>query len=169
MADNTKGKKKAIVVGAGVGGTATAARLAHAGLDVEVYEKNDFSGGRCSLIHHDGYRFDQVSTSILYCLAIELSDTGHWLIRVQGPSLFLLPPLFHQLYTDLGTTLAEHIDLLQCHPNYVIHYHDGEKVTLSSDRAQLRQEVEKWEGPGGGEKLDAFLAYVHSSSSTGRE
>jgi phytoene desaturase (3,4-didehydrolycopene-forming) len=78
----------------------------------------------------------------------------------QGPSLFLLPPLFHQLYTDLGTTLAEHIDLLQCHPNYVIHYHDGEKVTLSSDRAQLRQEVEKWEGPGGGEKLDAFLAYV---------
>jgi phytoene desaturase (3,4-didehydrolycopene-forming) len=64
MADNTKGKKKAIVVGAGVGGTATAARLAHAGLDVEVYEKNDFSGGRCSLIHHDGYRFDQVSTPI---------------------------------------------------------------------------------------------------------
>lgn len=48
-------------VGAGVGGTAVAARLAHAGLDVEVYEKNDFSGGRCSLIHHDGYRFDQVS------------------------------------------------------------------------------------------------------------
>lgn len=75
----------------------------------------------------------------------------------QGPSLFLLPPLFHQLYADLGTTLAEHVELLQCHPNYVIHYHDGEKVTLSSDRAQLRQEVEKWEGPGGGERLEAFL------------
>jgi hypothetical protein len=42
----------------------------------------------------------------------------------------------------------------------VIHYHDGEKVTLSSDRAQLREEVEKWEGPGGGDQLDAFLAYV---------
>jgi len=66
-----KQRKKAIVVGAGVGGTATAARLAHAGLDVEVYEKNEFSGGRCSLIHHDGYRFDQV-----------------------GPSSPLLPPLF---------------------------------------------------------------------------
>jgi phytoene dehydrogenase-like protein len=64
MADKGQGqgRKKAIVVGAGVGGTATAARLAHAGLDVEVYEKNEFSGGRCSLIHHDGYRFDQVST-----------------------------------------------------------------------------------------------------------
>ena len=47
-------------IGAGVGGIATAARLAHAGFDVEVYEKNEFSGGRCSLIHHDGHRFDQV-------------------------------------------------------------------------------------------------------------
>lgn len=57
-------RKKAIVIGAGVGGTSTAARLAHAGLDVEVYEKNEYSGGRCSLIHHDGYRFDQVSLRI---------------------------------------------------------------------------------------------------------
>jgi hypothetical protein len=24
----------------------------------------------------------------------------------------------------------------------------------------LREEVEKWEGPGGGDQLDAFLAYV---------
>jgi phytoene desaturase (3,4-didehydrolycopene-forming) len=168
-----KQRKKAIVVGAGVGGTATAARLAHAGLDVEVYEKNEFSGGRCSLIHHDGYRFDQVGSrlpsSLLYPFrlfilslhsAIPISVTTFSRANPQGPSLFLLPPLFHQLYTDLGTTLAEHVELLQCHPNYVIHYHDGEKVTLSSDRAQLREEVEKWEGPGGGDQLDAFLAYV---------
>lgn len=41
--------------GAGVGGVATAARLAKAGFKVTVFEKNDFTGGRCSLIHHDGY------------------------------------------------------------------------------------------------------------------
>jgi phytoene dehydrogenase-like protein len=38
-----------------VGGVATAARLAKAGFDVTVLEKNDFTGGRCSLIHHEGY------------------------------------------------------------------------------------------------------------------
>lgn len=38
---------------------ATAARLAKAGLQVTVVEKNDYSGGRCSLIHKDGFRFDQ--------------------------------------------------------------------------------------------------------------
>lgn len=49
------GQKTAIVVGAGVGGVATAARLAKAGFKVTVFEKNDFTGGRCSLIHHGGY------------------------------------------------------------------------------------------------------------------
>lgn len=41
--------------GAGVGGVATAARLAKAGLKVTVVEKNDFTGGRCSLLHYDGH------------------------------------------------------------------------------------------------------------------
>ena len=41
--------------GAGVGGVATAARLANAGFKVTVLEKNSFTGGRCSLIHHEGY------------------------------------------------------------------------------------------------------------------
>lgn len=32
-----------------------AVRLAKAGFKVTVFEKNDFTGGRCSLIHHKGY------------------------------------------------------------------------------------------------------------------
>lgn len=48
-------KPSVIIVGAGVGGVATAARLKKAGLQVTVVEKNDFTGGRCSLIHRHGY------------------------------------------------------------------------------------------------------------------
>jgi phytoene dehydrogenase-like protein len=44
-----------IIVGAGAGGVATAARLAQAGCKVTVIEKNEFSGGRCSLIHRQKY------------------------------------------------------------------------------------------------------------------
>jgi monoamine oxidase len=51
-------KPSVIIVGAGAGGIATAARLAKAGLKVTVIEKNDFTGGRCSLIHRDGYVSD---------------------------------------------------------------------------------------------------------------
>ena len=55
-----------IVVGAGAGGVATAARLAAAGCKVTVVEKNDFSGGRCSLIHRQNY----VCKTTIFC------DTG---------------------------------------------------------------------------------------------
>ncbi|EIW67392.1 hypothetical protein TREMEDRAFT_34017, partial [Tremella mesenterica DSM 1558] len=129
--------------GAGVGGCAVAARLAHAGFQVEVYEKNEFSGGRCSLIHHEGYRFDQ------------------------GPSLVLLPPIFRQLYSDLGTSIEKHVELVQCKPNYTLHFHDGEKVVLSSDRAAMALEVERFEGPEGSERLEGFLreAAVHGKLS----
>jgi phytoene desaturase (3,4-didehydrolycopene-forming) len=46
---------RVIIVGAGAGGVATAARLAAAGCQVTVVEKNDFSGGRCSLIQRQEY------------------------------------------------------------------------------------------------------------------
>lgn len=48
-------RPRVVIVGAGVGGVATAARLAAAGCKVTVVEKNDFTGGRCSLIHRQKY------------------------------------------------------------------------------------------------------------------
>jgi phytoene desaturase (3,4-didehydrolycopene-forming) len=51
-----------VVVGAGVGGVAIAARLAAAGCKVTVVEKNDFSGGRCSLIHRRDYVSNELSS-----------------------------------------------------------------------------------------------------------
>jgi len=53
--------------GAGVGGVATAARLAKAGFKVTVVEKNHFSGGRCSLIHSDGYVRFPIARRTTHC------------------------------------------------------------------------------------------------------
>ena len=78
----------------------------------------------------------------------------------QGPSLLLLPTMFQQIYKDLSTSLPEHLDLIKCEPNYVIHYHDGERLELSTDRVRLRREVERFEGESGGEGLEGFLAWV---------
>ena len=83
---------------------------------------------------------------------------------LKGPSLLLLPPIFHALYSDLGTSLESHLDLIKCDPNYVVHFHDGESVVLSTDRAQLRAEVERFEGVEGGEALEGFLTYVQRGS-----
>ncbi|KAK4940414.1 ATP-binding cassette transporter CGR1, partial [Elasticomyces elasticus] len=137
MAEKVR-QKTAIVVGAGVGGVSTAARLAKAGFKVTVLEKNDFTGGRCSLIHKDGYRFDQ------------------------GPSLLLLPQLFHDTFRDLDTSLsAEGVELRKCEPNYNLWFGDGEKFTLSSDLSVMKSEVEKWEGKDGFERYLSFLQESH--------
>ena len=65
--------KTAIVIGAGIGGLATALRLHKQGFKVQVFEKNDYAGGKLHAIRQGGYRFDL------------------------GPSLFTLPHLIDDL------------------------------------------------------------------------
>lgn len=126
------------LLGAGAGGIATAARLAKAGWKVTVLEKNDFAGGRCSLINKDGYRFDQ------------------------GPSLLLLPHLFHETFTDLGTTTQdEGVELVKSEPNYVLHFHDKTSLTLSTDTAVMKETIEQWEGKDGFQRYLSFLKESH--------
>ncbi|KAI0802456.1 phytoene dehydrogenase [Xylaria sp. FL0064] len=132
-------RKKAIVVGAGAGGIATAARLAKAGFSVTVLEKNSFVGGRCSLIHHDGHRFDQ------------------------GPSLLLLPKLFREVFFDLDTTLAaEGVELLQCPTNYNVWFADGENFELTTDLARMKTQIERWEGKDGFVRYLSWLQEAHT-------
>ncbi|GAQ44823.1 hypothetical protein AtubIFM55763_005501 [Aspergillus tubingensis] len=127
-------KKSAIVVGAGVGGISTAARLAREGFTVTVLEKHAFVGGRCSIIQRDGYRFDQ------------------------GPSLLLMREIFSRTFQDLGTSLSsEGVELLKCEPNYCIWFPDNDIVELSSDISRLKEEVIRHEGITGLSKLLDFL------------
>ena len=72
-------KQKAGIVGAGIGGLATAIHLAANGYDVELFEQADKAGGKIGEIRHNGYRFDT------------------------GPSLFTLPELLEELYETAGT------------------------------------------------------------------
>lgn len=131
--------RTAIVVGAGAGGIAIAARLAKAGLSVTVLEKNNFVGGRCSLFRSEaGFRFDQ------------------------GPSLLLLPNLFRETFADLDTTLEnEGIELLQCFPNYDIWFADGARFRSSTDTVAMKREIERWEGPEGFQRYLNWMAEAH--------
>lgn len=125
--------------GAGAGGIATAARLAKAGFAVTVLEKNGFTGGRCSLIRHEGWRFDQ------------------------GPSLLLLPKLFAEAFHDLDTTLeGEGVELLRCPTNYAVWFADGERFELSTDLARMKAQIERWEGKDGFRRYLAWLREAHN-------
>jgi len=51
-------EKNVLVVGAGIGGLATALRLAKKGYRVEIIEKNSQAGGRLNQLKTDGFTFD---------------------------------------------------------------------------------------------------------------
>ena len=65
---------KVIVIGSGIGGLATAARLVSKGYDVTVFESSNHTGGKIHSFDLDNYRFDA------------------------GPSLFTLPHLVDELF-----------------------------------------------------------------------
>ncbi len=53
------GKKKAVVIGSGIGGSGVAALLQHSGeYDVDLFEKNGVIGGRFASYWKDGFRLD---------------------------------------------------------------------------------------------------------------
>ncbi|KAJ5936849.1 Phytoene desaturase [Penicillium verhagenii] len=129
--------RSAIVVGAGAGGIATAARLAKAGYKVTVVEKNGFVGGRCSLVRHGEYRFDQ------------------------GPSLLLMPEVFYRTFEDLGSSPEdEGLRLLKCEPNYRIWFSDHDYFEASTDLCKMKPQIERYEGKDG---LQNFFRFMKES------
>ena len=50
--------KKAIVIGAGIGGLAASIRLQAKGYQVLVFESNSYPGGKLTQIGNEEYRFD---------------------------------------------------------------------------------------------------------------
>jgi phytoene desaturase len=110
-----------VVIGAGLGGIAAAARLARAGYQVSVYEKQSTPGGRTEVVQGKGYRFDA------------------------GPTLFLMPDVWRATYTDLGERMEDHLDLIRIDPTYRVHFHDGSKIDLTSSLIDMRDQLENLE------------------------
>ncbi len=127
-----KNKPTALVIGAGIGGIATAARLAKNGFQVTVLEKNDKPGGRCNQILRDGHRFDI------------------------GPTLFLMPEVFAETYAALGETMSDYLDLKRIDPTYKVHFDDGLRLQLTADIGAMQEQLDKVE-PGA---FGGFLRYI---------
>ena len=128
----------AIVIGAGIGGLAAAARLARAGFQVTLLEKNAHPGGRCGILERDGFRFDT------------------------GPTLFLMPEIFSETYSAIGERMEDHLDLLRLDPTYRVHFHDGTTFDITADLNSMCKQLDAIE-PGAFEAFLRFMSegYMH--------
>ncbi|MFD0794276.1 1-hydroxycarotenoid 3,4-desaturase CrtD [Mucilaginibacter litoreus] len=111
-------QQKAVVIGAGIAGIATAIRLAIKGYQVEVFEANSYPGGKLSEIEQNGYRFDA------------------------GPSLFTMPQYVDELFTLAGKNPRDYFsyDQLDIVCNYF--YEDGTRLSAYASTQQFAKEIE---------------------------
>jgi len=97
---------RVVVVGAGVGGLAAAARLARQGHGVVVCEQADVIGGKLGEYVCDGFRFDT------------------------GPSLLTLPAVFRDLFRKTGRPLEDVLDLVPVEPAARYRFPDGTELDV---------------------------------------
>src|SRR5512132_2053885 len=129
-------KPTALVIGAGIGGIATAARLAKNGYDVTVLEKESTPGGRCNQILREGHRFDI------------------------GPTLFLMPEIWEETFAALGERMSDHLQLKRIDPTYIVHFDDGLQLALTSNIGHMQSQLEKVERTA----FTGFLNYIAEGS-----
>ncbi len=132
MKSPVKNAPSIIIVGAGIGGIATATHLAQRGFDVTVLEKNARLGGRCDTFTRDDHHFDV------------------------GPTLYVMPHVYESEFEHLGISAQEVLNLQRVDPTYHLYFEDDSRLTLTSDMKRLSDQVEQFE-PGAFRRLRAYL------------
>jgi len=134
---NMNVNKTAVIIGAGVGGIATAIQLAKNGYKVEVYEKNPSPGGRCGQICRDGHCFDA------------------------GASIFLMPSIYRDIFNSLGLKLEDSLTLKPLPVIYKIYFPDGKVFDFTTDKAAMQSQLERFE-PGSYRKFQSYISTGYS-------
>ncbi len=128
----SQGRPHAVVIGAGLGGLASAMRLGAKGYRVTVLDRLDTPGGRGSAIWQGGHRFDL------------------------GPTIVTVPQVFRQLWADCGRKFDDEVDLRALDPYYEIRWPDGSRFTVRQGIEAMREEVARL-SPGDLKGYDRFL------------
>ncbi len=110
----------AVVIGSGLGGLATAARLGARGWRVTVLERLDRIGGRARVFRQDGFTFDA------------------------GPTIVTAPQVLEELWEFCGAKLSDDVTLKPMDPFYRLLFNDGSHFDASGDPERQRAEIAKF-------------------------
>ena len=122
-----------VVIGAGLGGLAAAARLHAQGHAVVICEQAGSIGGKLGTYEREGFRFDT------------------------GPSLLTLPAVFRELFASTGDPLDQTLDLERLDPNCRYRFADGTVLDVAADRHELQTSIDNALGSGAGAEWESLL------------
>lgn len=127
--------KRIVIIGAGLGGLATAIRLAHYGFDVTVLEKNSRVGGKLNIVRESGYTFDT------------------------GPSLLTMPFILDDLFQAVGRDRRDYLDVMPVDPICRYNFSDGSRIDAWKDLEKLAAEVARISQSDAG-SIDRFFTHA---------
>ena len=135
---------RAVVIGAGLGGLASAMRLGAKGYRVIVLDKLEGPGGRGSALVKEGHRFGL------------------------GPTIVTVPKVFRELWAACGRDFDADVNLKAMDPFYEIRWPDGSVFTARQDTEAMRAEVARL-SPEDAKGYDKFLKDSEARYSFGFE
>jgi len=130
-------QRKVSVIGSGIAGLAAAIRLAIRGYEVDVFERNEYPGGKLSLIEKDGYRFDA------------------------GPSLFTQPQYLEQLFHEAGESIEDFFEYQKVDLSCRYFFENGKIINAWTEASRYEEELVSILG----EKPGTLKNYLQQSAS----
>ena len=124
--------KKVNIIGSGFSSLSAASYLAKAGLDVEVFEKNQTIGGRARQLKRDGFTFDI------------------------GPTWYWMPDVFERFFKDFGKKPSDYYELEKLDPAYSVYFGKKDFITIENSLEKIYSAFEK-EEEGSSTKLKKFI------------
>ncbi len=128
-------RPRAVVIGSGFGGIASAIRLQARGYDVDLLEMRDQPGGRAYVYRQDGFTFDA------------------------GPTIITAPFLIDELFALGGKRTEDYVKIVPCSPFYRIVFHDGRVFNYTGDEAEIIAEIKKFNP----DDVPGYLRFVERS------
>lgn len=105
------------VIGGGLGGLAAACTLAARGLQVVLFEKNDWLGGKAAQLAEEGFRFDM------------------------GPTILTMPSVLTRVFGEAQRKVSDYMELKRLDPQWRCFFADGAQIDLREDENTMASSI----------------------------
>ncbi|MEL6491473.1 MAG: phytoene desaturase family protein [Cyanobacteria bacterium J06621_3] len=139
-------RKKAVIIGSGIGGISLGIRLQSLGFDTTIFEKLDAPGGRAYVRRADGFVFDMGPTVLTVPHFIEelfsLEQGKAALGEPDFPKEIMDPAKRIKSGTTSGPATSKYVNIVPVLPFYRIYFDDGTYFDYDGDPESTRRQIE---------------------------